>query len=233
MPDSLCTVGIIFGFDRHKVNRNGLLWAHDEVLHDFSRHVTEHGLPANHRGPPTSGKDAVMVGSRSRSAAILALVVTGTTALAHTKTAAGFDHVRSDRAPIRALLASGYERSATFRRLVDDIGQLPGIVYITETVKLSQCMDGALLHTVGGSGQTPILRVVIKTNLAGDYAIGILAHELQHVAETLRAGLTSGTAMGVLFASLDRDGSSSKFETEEARLVAARVIEELRGRAKR
>jgi len=175
-----------------------------------------------------------MVGSLGRSAAILALVVINTTALAHANTAAGFDHVRSDRAPIRALLASGYERSATFRRLVDDIGQLPGIVYITETVKLSQCMDGALLHAVGGSGQMPILRVVIKTNLAGDYAIGVLAHELQHVAETLRAGpLTSGTAMGALFASLDRDGSSSKFETEEARLVAARVIEELRGTAKR
>ena len=170
-----------------------------------------------------------MAWSPGRSSALLAIVVTGSAALAGANPATQFRHVRSERPRIHALLAAGYERSATFRKLVDELERLPGIVYIDETVKLSQEMDGALLHAISGSPQMPILRAVIRSSLGGDYAVSILAHELQHAAEALSAGpLTSSSAMGALFGSLDREPSSSTFETEEARLVAARVIDELR-----
>jgi hypothetical protein len=143
--------------------------------------------------------------------------------------AADFAHVRSDNASMRALLDDGYKRSQTFRALVDEIDALPGIVYVAEARLLSRGMEGALLHMVAGSRDMVILRVLIKTNLAGDYAVAILAHELQHVAETLRSGGTAnGDAMTALFASIDTQEHSSKFETEEARAVTARVLRELR-----
>jgi len=130
-------------------------------------------------------------------------------------------------------VADGYERSATLRKLIDDIEGLPGIVYISEAVKLSQGMDGALLHIVTGSPQLPILRVVIKTNLAHDYAIAIVAHELHHVSEALHAGTRDADAMAALFRSLDTESETRKYETEEAKATTSRVLAELRARVRR
>jgi hypothetical protein len=41
-------------------------------------------------------------------------------------------------------------------------------------------MRGALLHKPAGLREMPILRVVLKTNLAREEAIATIAHELQH-----------------------------------------------------
>ena len=143
--------------------------------------------------------------------------------------AAEFEHVRSEEASIRGLLCSGYERSTTFKALVDDIESRPGIVYIEQAVKLSRGMDGALLHAVAGSREMPLLRVLLKTNLAQDYAIAILAHELQHVLEVLRAGSPAdAAAMARLFGALDHQTADSKFETEDARAITSLVMTELR-----
>jgi hypothetical protein len=140
-----------------------------------------------------------------------------------------FIHVRSDDASIRALLRSGYERSPTFRAVVDDVESRPGIVYIEQAVKLSRAMDGALLHTIAGSREMPLLRVLLKTNLAPDYAIAVLAHELQHVVEVLRAGPPKdAAAIAALFASLDHQTADSTFETEDARATTSLVLSELR-----
>lgn len=145
--------------------------------------------------------------------------------------AAEFEHVRSEEASIRALLRSGYERSATFKALVDDIDSRPGVVYVASAIRLSRNMDGALLHKVAGSPQAPILRVLIRTGIAGDYAIGVLAHELQHVVEVLRSRQSGGgTDIVAVFDALDDHGADSKFETAEARTIAARVLDELRRR---
>jgi len=143
--------------------------------------------------------------------------------------AAQFKHVRSDDATIRSFLMDGYERSATLRTLVNEIESRPGIVYIEPIVKLSQGMNGALLHFVTGSTDLPILRVVIKTNMSRDYAIGIAAHELQHVAEALRSGrVTSADAMARFFRSLVCESPTRKYETEAARAIAEQVLADLR-----
>lgn len=146
-------------------------------------------------------------------------------------TAATFEHVRSAQAPIRAWIVEGYERSETFRALVDEIEALPGIVYIDATVAMPHGLDGALLHVVAGSRDLPLLRVVLRLSLNRTGGIATLAHELQHVAEVLRAGQTAdSSAMAALFASIDeadRNGSSH-FETQAARQVTARVLDELR-----
>jgi hypothetical protein len=141
-----------------------------------------------------------------------------------------FRHVRSDQARVRALLAAGYERSATFKRLVDDIESLHGIVYVDETPAFAKGLDGALLHRVAGSRELPILRVLIRTNLASAYGIAILAHELQHVREVLRAGAAvTPQTMTAFFTSLGGgDGSTgAHLETRDAQKITAQVIKEL------
>jgi len=143
--------------------------------------------------------------------------------------AAEFEHVRSEEASIRGLLRNGYERSTTFKALVDEIESRPGIVYIAQAVALSRGMHGALLHAVGGSREIPIFRVLLKTNLGREEAMAILAHELQHVLEVLHAGSPAdAAAMARLFGALDHQIEDSKFETEDARAIASRVLSELR-----
>lgn len=145
--------------------------------------------------------------------------------------AADFRHVRSEQARVRALLTRGYEQSATLRELLDELESLPGIVYIDETHAFARGLDGALLHTVMGTRELPILRILIKTNLASAYEIAILTHELQHVREVLRAGAaTTPLAMTTLFHSLDDNGRSAAahLETRKAQEITAQVLRELR-----
>jgi hypothetical protein len=165
----------------------------------------------------------------ARAAWIAAMCVRGLVLGVNPAVASDFTHVRSDDASIRALLRSGYERSATFKGLVDEIESLPGIVYIEPAVKLSRGLDAALLHSVGGSQGIAVLRVLLKTNLARDYAVGVLAHELQHVAEVLRAGPPrNGTDVSARFAAHDPEPVDRTFETEDARAVMNIVLREWR-----
>jgi hypothetical protein len=144
--------------------------------------------------------------------------------------AAAFDHVRSQQAMIRAWIAEGYSQSATFKALVDEVEGLPGIVYIDATVAVPHGLDGALLHRTAGSRELPILRVQLRWNLSAAEGIATLAHELQHVAEVLRAGQAlDASGISALFASIDTAHvpGSSRFETEAAQQVTARVRNEL------
>jgi hypothetical protein len=148
-----------------------------------------------------------------------------------------FQHVRSEQASVRAWLADGYERSATFKALVDEIDRLPGIVYIEATIAVPRGLNAALLHTVTGSREMPLLRVLVRLDLARAVGIATLAHELQHVAEVLRAGQTAdSSAMTALFNAIDDGGhrsNSPRFETREAQQVEVRVRDELQSIAKR
>jgi hypothetical protein len=57
-----------------------------------------------------------------------------------------------------AIVANGLARSATFRGLVDRIGQLNGIVYITDRYYVNsqtrRVLSGALSHSVSMAGPT-------------------------------------------------------------------------------
>jgi len=141
-----------------------------------------------------------------------------------------FSHVRSEQAAVRSWLAEGYERSATFRALVDEIDRRPGIVYIEATNNVPHQLDGALVHNISGSRELPMLRVIVRASLDRVDGITTLAHEMQHVVEVLRAGKTTdGAAMSELFAAINgthRNGSTL-YETAEARSIAQRVRGEL------
>lgn len=142
-----------------------------------------------------------------------------------------FNHVRSEEPRIRDLVADGYARSATFRALVDATEDLPCIVYIATTVKLSQGMSGALLHRMDGRREMPLLHVLVRTNLSRDETIAIIAHELQHVVEAMRgAPGEDGSAMAAVFEALDTgaDRGTRQYETEAAVDVTRKVRGELR-----
>jgi hypothetical protein len=127
-------------------------------------------------------------------------------------------------------VADGYDRSSTFRDLVDRIESLRGIVYIEPQVQISRGLNAELLHVVSGSRDSPILRVVVHYRLKGDRAISSIAHELQHVVEALSSGLVlDGASLDRFFESIAAETWSrlGPSETEAARFVDARVTAEL------
>jgi hypothetical protein len=141
--------------------------------------------------------------------------------------------VRSAEEHVRQLIGEGYDRSATFRALVDRVEQQSCVVYISSVVKLSQGMRGALLHTSVGDREMPVLRVLLKTNLGRDEAIAVIGHELQHVIEAVQgARIMDSPNLTTVFNELDprtRASNSHKYETEAAIAVA----ESIRGGLKR
>ena len=145
---------------------------------------------------------------------------------------ATFNHVRSDESRIRTLVAEGYAHSPTFRTLVDTVEGLSCVVYVSTIVKLSGGKRGALLHRAAGRTEMPVLRVLLKTNLAPDEAIAVIGHELQHVVETMReadaAGRFDPAAASAKRSSSSRADSRDRSDTEQAIAVTARVLDELK-----
>jgi hypothetical protein len=142
-----------------------------------------------------------------------------------------FNHVRSAELEVRTLISDGYSRSLTFRQLVDSVEGLPCVVYVASAVKLSQGMRGALLHSFVGDAEMPVLRVLLKTNLARDEAIAVIGHELQHAVEALEgARAAGGLDLHAVFERLDDSAAKGarRYETEAAIGVTVKVRDELR-----
>jgi hypothetical protein len=146
---------------------------------------------------------------------------------------AALKHVRSAEPLLRSAIADGYVRSAAFRALVDEVERLPCVLYIGSIVKLSGGMRGALSHRQVGETATPVLRVLLKTNLSHDETIAVIGHELQHVIEVV-GGTPPGDRLnwtaGVDRSDLIRLGTTGirKYETALAVAVTARVAAELK-----
>ena len=139
--------------------------------------------------------------------------------------------VRPEDAAIRALIASGMERSATFRDLKTRLDSADVIVY----VRFSRCAGGvaACLDWASATAD-PHRLLLIKLDRFGrspDELTALLAHELQHANEVASAPeITDLASFAKSFASRGwkhRDG----FETEEARTISRRVAAELKPRS--
>ena len=81
-----------------------------------------------------------------------------------------------------------------------------------------------------------MLRILVQRSLSRAVGIATLAHELQHVTEVLRGWpTTDSSAMAALFAALDEahDRRAAQFETQAARQVTLRVLDELRQNSRR
>jgi hypothetical protein len=126
--------------------------------------------------------------------------------------------VRPEDAGIRAQIARGMERSATFRDLKTRLDASDVIVY----VRFSRCRKdvGACLAWVSaGAGARRLLISLDRFGRSPDELTALLAHELQHANEVASAPeITDLESFRKAFAS---------FETEQARIITRRVAAEL------
>lgn len=94
--------------------------------------------------------------------------------------------VRSEEADVIALLLEGYERSPTLKRLVDDIGETDGIVYIQTGHCPVPGLRGCLLHVTHSRGGFRYLFIRIRPAAEPLDLVSSMAHELQHALEVLQ-----------------------------------------------
>jgi hypothetical protein len=130
-----------------------------------------------------------------------------------------------------AIVANGLARSATFRGLVDRIGQLNGIVYITDRYYVNsqtrRVLSGALSHSVSMAGAHRVLHLMVAPE-SGDRPLITIAHELQHAIEVLEApGVNTEAAVDQLFARIGVQVSAGIMETQAALDAERTVMREL------
>jgi len=162
-------------------------------------------------------------------AVVVAIAVTGGVTTHAQREASA---VRPEDAGIRALIARGMERSATFRGLNTRLDASDVVVY----VRFSRCREGVgacLAWLSAGSGARRLLITLDRFVRSPDELTALLAHELQHANEVASAPeITDADSFRKAFASLGwKDGHG--FETEQARIVTRRVAAELRRRRAR
>ena len=134
--------------------------------------------------------------------------------------------VRPEDAAIRALMASGIERSVTFRDLNTRLESGDVIAY----VRFSRCAGGVPACLVWAEAHAGSRRLLIKLDRFGrspDQLTALLAHELQHANEVAAAAdITDTASFRKAFASRGgRHGAG--FETEEATRITRKVAAEL------
>lgn len=138
---------------------------------------------------------------------------------------------------MRRLISDGFERSATFRALVDAIHKTDGVV----VVQMGRCANGrfrSCVSDVGGNAQVRTIRVKVDTRTTDDRLIATIAHELQHVLEILGDATVrdakSTLALYRRIASGDcGKGLSEACETDAAVRIEAVVNDELAERGRR
>lgn len=148
--------------------------------------------------------------------AVVAVLSVGITLVAQTTAADGADpRVRSSNPAIVAALAEAASRSATFRSLVEKIGETDGIVYIER----GRCRHGVaaclslLVHSGGGYR---MLRILVGgvDNLAS--LVATMAHELRHALELLSEPAVRTTAAAYNFYLREAPTARDVFETDAA-----------------
>jgi hypothetical protein len=134
--------------------------------------------------------------------------------------------VRPENPDIRALVARGLERSATFRELNARLDKGDVVVY----VRYSPCMGGVpacLLWAGRGINSRRLLIRLDRVGRSPDELTALLAHELQHATEVLaEPSVVDGLTFQQSFASLGRKHAAG-FETEAAAKVARTVATQL------
>jgi hypothetical protein len=132
---------------------------------------------------------------------------------------------------MRRLIGEGYGRSASFRDLVDAIHRTNAIV----TVQFGMCAGGrfrSCVTHVAGDDRVRSIRIKVNTRTTDNRLIATIAHELWHAMEILAEPSATGPEQVLaLYRRIGigacRKGLSNLCETEAARVVEARVEEEL------
>lgn len=119
-----------------------------------------------------------------------------------------------------AIVTNGLARSETFRGLVTRVGQLNGIVYVTDRYYVNsrtrRVLSGALSHSVSMAGAHRVLHLMVAPE-SGDRQLITMAHELQHAIEVLEApGVETEAAVDQLFERIGIAVGAGVVETQAA-----------------
>lgn len=143
--------------------------------------------------------------------------------------------IRASTCELASHVMTGVARSETFRRQIERIGALKGIVYIEVghywNPNALRVLEGFLQHRVTMAGDYRLLYIRIG-DVDGPQAVSLIAHELQHAIEVLESGASTEAEIDALF---DRIGSSAGAwvtETEAATEAARTVARELAASAR-
>jgi uncharacterized protein with gpF-like domain len=140
------------------------------------------------------------------------------------------DHIRTTNCDMMHAIEVGMSASPTFRRLVERVAALHGIVYLTAKQVVQgqtrRVIDGTLQHRVTVAGSYRLLYATV-TPYSGLRPIPIIAHELQHTIEVLESNAMSGSEIDDLFERIGMRTAASTFETEAALTAQADVAREL------
>ena len=147
-----------------------------------------------------------------------------------TATTAVPDHIRTTNCEMMRAIELGMSSSPSFRRLVERVAMLHGVVYFTaKQVVQSQTLrviDGTLQHRVTVAGSYRLLFATV-TPYRGLRPIPIIAHELQHALEVLESNATSEREIDDLFGRIGVYTATRTIETAAALNVQAAVAREL------
>ena len=129
------------------------------------------------------------------------------------------------------IVTNGMARSATFRWLVDRVGELNGIVYIKSgffvNAHTKRVLSGALSHQISMAGAHRVLHVMVAPE-SGDRPVITMAHELQHAIEVLEApDVATEAAVDQLFERIGMHAGTGIVETQAALNVERAVAREL------
>jgi len=143
------------------------------------------------------------------------------------------EHIRTTTCDMMRAIALGMSDSPSFRRLVERVAALHGIVYLTPKQVVQpltlRVIDGTLQHRVTIAGSHRLLYATV-TPYRGLRPIPIIAHELQHAIEILESNATSEREIDDLFERIGVHTAARSVETAAALAVEATVAKELANR---
>ncbi|RPJ84787.1 MAG: hypothetical protein EHM13_03120 [Acidobacteria bacterium] len=158
--------------------------------------------------------------------AFAAVSLTGRPVEAGPPTAAALNRVRPADACVRTLMDAGYQKSPTFRRLVQDLQKTDLIVYVSQVPYLPE-PDAGALQLVGRAGEQRYVRVSIKKVPNPREFIAAVAHELRHAMELAEnPGVVDEESLTALYRGIGRP-SCNGYETAAARETGDLVCREM------
>ena len=143
-----------------------------------------------------------------------------------------FTRVRSTERYTIALIREGYDRSGTFRHLVDTLQRSDVIVVIQRLPCAGGRIRSCLVSVSGSPGARQIGIKIDPQHTIGDWLIATIAHELQHAVEIAdhpevidaRSAIALYRKIGI---GRCREGLSEECETERALDTEKTVRDEL------
>jgi hypothetical protein len=174
-------------------------------------------------------KSCVLLTLLMTTASISSLTAVETTAAENRNTLASVPRIRAADARIRAALAEGQQRSASFRRVLQRVEELDVIVYVEMQPLLRRRLAGTTTW-VTATELFRYVRVSLNPGLSKFNIVAALAHELQHVAEIgAAASIVDSRTLTNYYreVGLDKIATSDEWETEAAKLTGEKVRNEL------